>query len=94
MPFGASIRLNSSYNFIGEQMLRDSVRILIIDDTKFSCKFIRNALKKEGYVSINVANNAAEALSHLTEHSFDEQQQTGLCLKWRDLQCNFKNRRH
>lgn len=57
MPFGASIRLNSSYNFIGEQMLRDSVRILIIDDTKFSCKFIHNALKKEGYIYINVSNS-------------------------------------
>ncbi len=52
-------------------MLRDSLSILIVDDTKFSCKFIHNALKKEGYVSINVVNNAAEALRHLIEHPVD-----------------------
>jgi len=38
---------------------------------KFSCEFIRRALKKEGYVSVAVVNNAPEALKHLKKHPID-----------------------
>ena len=52
-------------------MLRDSLSILVVDDMKFSCEFIRRALKNEGYTSIDVVNNAPEALVRLEKHPVD-----------------------
>ncbi len=52
-------------------MLRDSLSILVVDDMKFSCEFIRRALKKEGYTSIDVVNSAPEALVRLEKHPVD-----------------------
>ncbi|NOQ79471.1 MAG: response regulator [Gammaproteobacteria bacterium] len=52
-------------------MLRDSLSILVVDDMKFSCEFIRRALKQEGYTSIDVVNNAPEALIRLKEQPVD-----------------------
>ncbi|MCW8930724.1 MAG: response regulator [Gammaproteobacteria bacterium] len=52
-------------------MLRDSLSILVVDDMKFSCEFIRRALKKEGYTSIDVVNSAPEALIRLEKQPVD-----------------------
>ncbi|MCU7940546.1 MAG: response regulator [gamma proteobacterium symbiont of Bathyaustriella thionipta] len=52
-------------------MLRDSLSILVVDDMKFSCEFIRRALNKEGYVHVDVVNNAPEALLRLKEKPVD-----------------------
>ncbi len=52
-------------------MIRDSLTILVVDDMKFSCEFIRRALKKEGYSSVDVVNSAPEALIRLEEHPVD-----------------------
>ncbi|WP_198264927.1 response regulator [sulfur-oxidizing endosymbiont of Gigantopelta aegis] len=52
-------------------MIRDSLSILVVDDMKFSCEFIRRALKKEGYTSVDVVNNAPEALLRLQKKSVD-----------------------
>ncbi len=52
-------------------MLRDSLSILVVDDMKFSCEVIRRALKKEGYQSIDVVNNAPEALERLKKKPVD-----------------------
>ena len=52
-------------------MLRDSLSILVVDDMKFSCEFVRRALVKEGYQSIHVVNSAGEALEHIEESPVD-----------------------
>ena len=52
-------------------MLRDSLKILVVDDMKFSCEFIRRALKKEGYENVDVVDNAPEALARLKKHPVD-----------------------
>ncbi len=52
-------------------MERDSLTILVVDDMKFSCEFIRRALKKEGYTAVDVVNNAPEALKRLKQHPVD-----------------------
>jgi PleD family two-component response regulator len=52
-------------------MIRDSLSILVVDDMKFSCEFIRRALTKEGYTSIEVVNNASDALVRIQEQAFD-----------------------
>jgi PleD family two-component response regulator len=52
-------------------MVRDSLSILVVDDMKFSCEFIRRALKKEGYTAIDVVNNAPEALMRLEKNPVD-----------------------
>jgi len=52
-------------------MIRDSLSILVVDDMKFSCESIRRALKKEGYSSVDVVNNAPDALNRLKEHPVD-----------------------
>lgn len=52
-------------------MVRDSLSILVVDDMKFSCEFIRRALIKEGYTSVDVVNNAPEALVRLEKHPVD-----------------------
>ncbi|MDX2506834.1 MAG: response regulator [Gammaproteobacteria bacterium] len=52
-------------------MIRDSLSILVVDDMKFSCEFIRRALTKEGYTSIEVVNSAPDALSRLEEKPVD-----------------------
>jgi len=52
-------------------MIRDSLSILVVDDMKFSCEFIRRALTNEGYTSIVVVNNAPDALSRIHEKAVD-----------------------
>lgn len=52
-------------------MIRDSLSILVVDDMKFSCEFIRRALNKEGYSAVDVVNNAPEALTRLKQHPVD-----------------------
>ena len=52
-------------------MVRDSLSILVVDDMKFSCEFIRRALMNEGYSSIEVVDNAPDALRLVKEHPVD-----------------------
>lgn len=52
-------------------MIRDSLSILVVDDMKFSCEFIRRALMNEGYSSIEVVDNAPDALALIKEHPVD-----------------------
>jgi len=52
-------------------MVRDSLSILVVDDMKFSCEFIRRALIKEGYTSVDVVDNAPEALARLQQQPVD-----------------------
>jgi len=52
-------------------IVRDSLSILVVDDMKFSCEYIRRALKKEGYSKIDVINSASEALIYLQEKPVD-----------------------
>jgi PleD family two-component response regulator len=52
-------------------MIRDNLSILVVDDMKFSCEFVRRALIKEGYQSIELVNNAPDALKLLQIKSFD-----------------------
>ncbi len=52
-------------------MIRDELSILVVDDMKFSCEFIRRALIKEGYTSIEVVNNAPDALIRIKDSAFD-----------------------
>jgi len=51
--------------------MRESLSILVVDDMKFSCEFIRRALKKEGYTKIDVINSAPEALEYLQKTPVD-----------------------
>ena len=52
-------------------MIRNSLSILVVDDMKFSCEFIRRALIQEGYNSIEVVNSASEALTHIQDNPVD-----------------------
>ncbi len=52
-------------------MIRDELSILVVDDMKFSCEFIRRALTKEGYTSIEVVNNALDALKRIKKSPYD-----------------------
>jgi len=52
-------------------MIRDRLSILVVDDMKFSCEFVRRALTKEGYTSIEVVNNASDALARIQAKPFD-----------------------
>jgi len=52
-------------------MIRDSLAILVVDDMKFSCEFIRRALIKEDFKDIEVVNSAPDALNRLKEKAFD-----------------------
>lgn len=51
--------------------MRDSLSILVVDDMKFSCEFIRRALIQEGFNDIKVVNNAHDALFQLEEKAVD-----------------------
>jgi len=52
-------------------MMRNSLSILIVDDMRFNCEFIRRALKKEDYSKIDVINSAPEALEYLKKTPVD-----------------------
>lgn len=52
-------------------MIRDFLSILVVDDMKFSCEFIRRALFNEGYTAIEIVNNAPDALKKLNKHPVD-----------------------
>lgn len=51
--------------------LREELSIVVVDDMKFNCEFIRKALKGEGYEDIRVASSAAEALALLENRAAD-----------------------
>lgn len=46
---------------------REELSIIVVDDMKFSCEFIRKNLNKEGYGDIRLAASAKEALAQLEE---------------------------
>jgi len=51
--------------------LRDELSIVVVDDMKFNCEYIRRALQGEGYTDVRVASGAAEALGLLAEKAAD-----------------------
>lgn len=50
---------------------REELSILVVDDMKFNCEFIRRALVGEGYSDIRVAESASQALLLLQERRVD-----------------------
>jgi phosphoserine phosphatase RsbU/P len=50
---------------------REELAIVIVDDMKFSCEFLRRALNKEGYNDIRVAGSAMDTLIELAERPAD-----------------------
>lgn len=46
---------------------REELSIIVVDDMKFNCEFIRKSLRDEGYNDVRVAVSAQEALSLLEE---------------------------
>jgi len=51
--------------------LREELSIVVVDDMKFNCEFVRKALKGEGYDDVRVASSAAEALELLGKRPAD-----------------------
>jgi len=52
-------------------MIRSSVKILLVGDMRFSCECIRRSLKNADYSSIEIINNAAEAIIYLQKNPVD-----------------------
>lgn len=50
---------------------REELAIVVVDDMKFSCEFIRRALDAEGYGDIRVAGSAEEALELIRQRPAD-----------------------
>ena len=50
---------------------REELAILVVDDMKFNCEFIRRALSSEGYSDIRIAGSASEALELLHQRHVD-----------------------
>lgn len=50
---------------------REDLSIVVVDDMKFNCEFIRRALHGEGYEDIRVASSAREALKLLEQKPAD-----------------------
>ena len=50
---------------------REDLSILVVDDMKFNCEFIRRALHSEGYTDVRVAESASLALEQLQERHVD-----------------------
>ncbi|MGM0595008.1 MAG: GGDEF domain-containing response regulator [Pseudomonadota bacterium] len=50
---------------------REELSIVVVDDMKFSCEFIRRALSAEGYGDIRIAGSAEEALELLEKRPAD-----------------------
>ncbi|MDH5784179.1 MAG: response regulator [Chromatiales bacterium] len=46
---------------------RGDISIIVVDDMKFNCEFIRKSLQNEGYNDVRVAISAREALQQLEE---------------------------
>jgi diguanylate cyclase (GGDEF)-like protein len=46
---------------------RDEISIIVVDDMKFNCEFVRKGLQSEGYSDVRVALTAREALQQLEE---------------------------
>ncbi len=46
---------------------REELTIIVVDDMKFNCEFIRKSLQNEGYSDVRVATSAQEALTQLAE---------------------------
>lgn len=46
---------------------REDLSIIVVDDMKFNCEFIRKGLRGEGYSDIRIALGAGEALAQLEE---------------------------
>lgn len=51
--------------------LRHKMAVLVVDDMKFSCAFIRQVLSNQGYEDIRIANSATHALEALKERPAD-----------------------
>jgi len=51
--------------------MRDELSIVVVDDMKFNCEYIRRALQGEGYANVRVASGAAEALGLLADKPAD-----------------------
>ncbi len=50
---------------------REELSIIVVDDMKFNCEFIRKSLQDEGYRDVRVAVSAQEALGLLEERPAD-----------------------
>lgn len=50
---------------------REELSIIVVDDMKFNCEFIRKSLKGEGYDDVRVAVSAKEALQQLDQRPAD-----------------------
>jgi diguanylate cyclase (GGDEF)-like protein len=50
---------------------REDISIVVVDDMKFNCEFIRRALHGEGYQDIRIAGSAPEALKLLEQKPAD-----------------------
>ena len=50
---------------------REELSIIVVDDMKFNCEFIRKSLHDEGYGDVRVAVSAQEALEHLGQRPAD-----------------------
>lgn len=50
---------------------REELSIIVVDDMKFNCAFIRKSLQDEGYGDVRVAVSAREALAQLEVRSAD-----------------------
>ncbi len=48
---------------------REELSIIVVDDMKFNCEFIRKSLQDEGYSDVRVAVSAAQALQLLEERA-------------------------
>ncbi|MCW8918103.1 MAG: response regulator [Gammaproteobacteria bacterium] len=51
--------------------IREELSIIVVDDMKFNCAFIRKSLQDEGYNDVRVAVSAREALALLAERPAD-----------------------
>lgn len=51
--------------------IREELSIIVVDDMKFNCAFIRKSLQDEGYGDVRVAVSAREAIGLLAERPAD-----------------------
>ncbi len=48
----------------------DKKKILVVDDERYTCEFLRELLSEEGY-SVSVIQDGADAINKIKEDSFD-----------------------
>lgn len=63
--------LDAEYSMEIKKKSREELSIIVVDDMKFNCEFIRKSLHGEGYEDIRVANSARQALTLLAERPAD-----------------------